>query len=213
MKFFYKCVRTAVKSVFGVLYRHRVYGQEHLAPGRALIAPNHASFYDPPIIAISCPEEVAFLARKSLFSKAVLGSIIRKLNAYPVSGTPQDLNSFKLVCQLLNENQKVVVFPEGMRSSSKELAPVKSGIGMLAMRCHSPIIPVYIHGSYDVWSRKRAFPKMSGRTACVFGSPVHWQDFSHLGKKESQEAIAAHVRNAIHALKAWYDNGAIGTPP
>jgi 1-acyl-sn-glycerol-3-phosphate acyltransferase len=212
MKLFYKCIRHSVKSIFSVLYRHKIYGQEYLPQGRALIAPNHASFYDPPIIAISCPEEIAFLARKSLFSKT-LGPFIRKLNAYPVTGTPQDLNSFKLVCWLLNENKKVVIFPEGLRTHTGELGQIKAGIGMLAMRCHSPIIPAYIHGTYNVWNRKRSFPKIFGKTACVFGSPILWENFNHLGKKESQEAIAEHLKNAIQNLKKWYDNGATGMPP
>jgi 1-acyl-sn-glycerol-3-phosphate acyltransferase len=212
MKLFYKCVRNSVKSIFSILYRHKIYGKEHLPPGRALIAPNHTSFYDPPIIAISCQEEIAFLARKSLFSKT-LGPLIRKLNAYPVTGTSQDLNSFKLICWLLNENKKVVIFPEGSRSQTGELGSIKSGIGMLAMRGHSPIIPAYIHGSYNVWNRTRCFPKIFGKTACVFGSPIHWEDFNHLGKKESQEAIAETLKHAIQNLKKWYDDGAVGTPP
>lgn len=212
MKLFYNCIRHSVRSIFAVLYRHKVYGQENLLPGRALIAPNHASFYDPPIIAISCPEEIAFLARKSLFS-GTLGPLIRKLNAYPVAGTSQDLNSFKLICWLLNEGKKVVIFPEGARTHSGELGPVKSGIGMLAMRCRSPIIPAYIHGTYTVWNRKKAFPKIFGKTACVFGTPILSENFAHLGKKESQEAIANHLKIAIKNLKNWYDNGAIGTPP
>jgi len=79
---------------------------------------------------------------------------------------------------------------------------------MLAMRCQAPIIPVYIHGCYDVWKRSQRFPKLTGKTACVFGSPIKPEQFSHLPKKEAQEAMGQSVKESIEALKLWYENSA-----
>ncbi|MBA3815885.1 MAG: 1-acyl-sn-glycerol-3-phosphate acyltransferase [Parachlamydiaceae bacterium] len=213
MKLFYGLVRGIFKGYFQLFHRHRIYGLEHFIEGRGIIAPNHTSFLDPPIICLSWPEEIAFLARKSLFDKFILGSLISRLNAYPVSGTQQDLASIKLICQLLGKNQKVVIFPEGIRSADGEITVVKSGIGMLALRCQSPVIPTYIAGSYAIWNRHRRFPKIWGKTACVFGSPIYIMQFSHLDKKAAKEAIAMHVKEAIVALKVWYEHGAQGLPP
>jgi 1-acyl-sn-glycerol-3-phosphate acyltransferase len=213
MNFFYWVTKSSFKAFFKVFYGHKIYGLEHFSKGRGIIAPNHTSFFDPPMIAASWPEDASFLARKSLFSWPIFGSMIRRLNSYPVNGTTQDLGSIKLVCRLLSENKKVVIFSEGMRSTDGKLSPIKSGIGMLAIRCQSPIIPVYIFGCYDIWNRDRRFPKLTGKTACVFGSPIDWQKFSHLTKKEAQEAIAASVKEAIEKLKIWYEKGAQGSPP
>jgi 1-acyl-sn-glycerol-3-phosphate acyltransferase len=198
---------------FKLFYGHKVYGLEHFFKGRAIIAPNHTSFFDPPMIAGSWPEETFFLARKSLFSSRFFGPMITRLNSYPVSGTTQDISSIKLICKLLSEDKKVVIFPEGIRSHDGSLGPIKSGIGMLSQRCHARIIPTYISGCYEIWNRYHKLPKMKGKTACVFGSPIDPSQFNHLEKKEAQEKIAEHVREAIQKLKVWYESGAQGCPP
>jgi 1-acyl-sn-glycerol-3-phosphate acyltransferase len=213
MKPFYRLTRFIFKAYFHIFYRHEVYGVSHILPGKAIIAPNHTSFLDPPLIAISSPEEVFFLARKSLFSPPFFRSIISQLNAFPVTGTAQDLGSIKLICRLLNDNKKIVIFPEGVRSSNGNLTPIKSGIGMLALRCKAPIIPVYIRGCYEIWNRTQRFPKLWGKTTCVFGSPIDSLQYSNLEKKQAQEALATHVKDSIEALKQWYENGAQGETP
>jgi len=189
---------------FRVFYSLRVYGVDNITRGGAIIAPNHASFFDPPIICAAWPEETHYLARKSLFDKPLLRGLISRLNAHPVTGTAQDLNSIKVICELLNQHQKVVIFPEGERSDDGELTEIKTGIAMLAMRCHCPIIPAYIHGTYDVWPKQRRWPKLRGKIACVFGKPIFPDEFSSLTKKEAQIALAARVFDDIQALKHWY---------
>lgn len=213
MKPLYGGIRALCKAYFYLFFSHKVYGLEHFVKGRAILAPNHTSFFDPPIVGISWPEEIAFLARSSLFSSKIFGAFISSLNAYPVGDTTQDLASLKLICRLLAEDKKVVIFPEGIRSYDGNLHPIKPGIGMLAMRSQSPIIPVYIHGGYDVWNRYRRFPKFFGKTACVFGTPIDWRDYSVLEKKSAQEAIATKVKESITGLKSWYEKGAVDSPP
>ena len=213
MKLLYRLVCIKTKLLCKILYKHKVYGQEHICSGRAIIAPNHTSFLDPPLIAVSWPKEVSFLAKKSLFSVPLLGSVISHLNAYPITGTTQDLSSIKMICQLLNEDRQVVIFPTGVRSIDGTLGHVKGGIGMLAMRCHAPIIPVYIHGCYQIWNRFRSFPKFRGKTVCIIGSPINCEEFKHLDKKAAQEAVGNRVKAALEDLKSWYENGAEGSPP
>lgn len=213
MKFFYRSVKSFFNLFFKLFYHHKVYGLEHFIQGKGILASNHTSFFDPPIIAASWPEEISFLARNTLFSHPIFGHMISKLNAYPVTGTTQDLSSIKLVCHLLSENKKMAIFPEGIRSSNGELGPIKSGIGMLALRCQAPIIPVYISGAYTIWNRFQKYPKFSGKMACIFGSAIDWQTFNHFGKKEAQEALSLSVGQAIEQLKIWYETGAVGSPP
>ncbi len=213
MKLFYRISRTFVKGLVLLFYRHRVYGVEHLIPGAAILAPNHASYLDPPLVGISAPEEIAYLARKDLFDYRILAFLFRFYNTFPIEGTTHDLASFKLVYQLLKDNYKVVIFPEGERSEDGHLAALKAGIGMLAMRARCPIIPVYIHGTYEIWKRDLNFPKLRGRTAVVFGSPIDCTKFDHLPKKVAHEAISEIVYESIERLRLWYKNGAHGTPP
>jgi 1-acyl-sn-glycerol-3-phosphate acyltransferase len=209
----YRCVLFSVWLFFKVFYRHRVYGYEHFYPGAAVIAANHTSFFDPPIVSLSWPQEVHFLARDSLFKNPLFGRFIRALNSHPVSGDGGDAVVFRTVVKLLNEGKKIILFPEGTRSERDELGQIKPGIALLISRTNSAIIPAYIHGAYQIWNRHRSFPKLWGKTACVFGSPILWESYAHLEKKEAQIAIAEKFRESILALRRWYENGAIGTPP
>lgn len=201
------------KVIFYLFYHLRIYGIQHPHKGRALIAPNHASFLDPPLIASAWPEETHYLARASLFRSSLSHWIMTHLNAHPVNGSAQDLASFKTICQLLNEERKVVIFPEGTRSEDKELKPIKQGIAMLALRAKAPIIPVYIEGTLDIWPPSRKWPKCFGRTACVFGTPIPIESYLQLDKKTAQESLTLHVQQSIENLRTWFEQGACGDPP
>jgi cytidylate kinase len=209
----YRFVICSVKLFFKLFYRHKVYGLEHFFPGGALISSNHTSFYDPPILAISWPEEVHFLARETLFKHPLFGRFIYAINARPVKGTAKDIVVFKTICNLLSEDKKIIIFPEGTRSYENTLGEVKPGISFFVCRTQKAIVPAYIDGAYEVWNRKRKFPKLFGKTACVFGSPILSTDFDHLDKKETEQAIAIALQQKIQALRQWFNDGAQGTPP
>ncbi len=213
MKILYSLTCHITRIFVRLFYGHKIYGQEHICSKRAIIAPSHTSFLDPPLIAASWPTEVFFLAKKKLFSNPIFGPLIRRLNAYPVTGTAEDVASIKLICQLLKNDHQVVIFPSGIRSFDNTIGEIKPGVAMLALRCQAPIIPVYIDGCFDIWNRTRTFPKLKGKTACVIGSPIECQPFLLMEKKSGQLAMSEKVGEALEALKAWYDNGAIGSPP
>ena len=213
MTLFYKVGRFFFYGLFRFLYRHEIYGQENLPKGAAIIAPNHQSYYDPPLIGVSCPGEIFYLARESLFRRPILGRLIRQLNAYPISGRSSDRSSIKVIDTLLANQKKVVIFPEGIRSITDNLLQIKPGIALLAFRSHAPIVPVYIHGTLDLWPRDKTFPKLWGKTACVFGPPLYPDQFKHLEKKEAQLALANALKEKIAQLRNWYLQGAKGPIP
>lgn len=196
-----------------IFYRLKVYGLEHYYPRGAIIAANHTSFLDPPIVSVSWPEVVHFLARKSLFRSKWFGGLIRRVNTHPISGASGDVQVLKMITSLIEEGDKVVLFPEGTRSENGEFQPLKPGIGMLVARSKSAIIPVYIHGAYEVWGRKRMFPRPYGKVRCVFGSVITWDSVAALDKKEAQLLITKKLEDAWRNLKAWLEAGAIGIPP
>lgn len=201
----YKVVLFLTFWFFKIVYRHKIYGAENFYPGAAFLAANHVSFYDPPLLSISTPYEVHFLARKTLFDVPLFSSLIRKLNAHPVSGKAQDVTVFKTLLRLMKQGKKVIIFPEGTRSKTGELQPIKSGISLLISRTEAAVIPAYLHGTFAVWPPHHKLPRL-GKTACVFGKPLH---LSHL----SPEETASQIENSIRALKSWYENGAKGPIP
>ncbi len=213
MKFLYRIVIFLAWVFCKLFYRHKVYGLEHYYPRGAILAANHASFLDPPLVSISWPEEVHFLARGTLFKNKLFGKFISALNAHPVSGGASDVGVLKTIFGLLKDGKKVILFPEGTRSIDGDLQPIKPGIGLILERSRSAVIPVYIQGASKVWGRRHKLPKLWGKTICVFGSPIRWESFEHLESKKAKEAVAQELAASLEALKHWLRSGARGIPP
>ena len=211
MKLFYLIVYSTVRFFFKCCFRLRIYGLEHFRLGPAVIAANHSSYYDPPVLSISCPEEVHFLARGSLFKMPIFGRLIRALNSHPVERGVSDTQTFKTILALLGDGKKVILFPEGQRSLTGELLPLERGLSFLVYKAQCRVIPAYIHGTFDAWPRGRKFPKLFGKLVVVFGSPIEWEEGAD--KKAAQERIAVQTERSIRKLKEWLDRGGKGNPP
>ncbi len=211
--FLYKLILFFVFWFFKLVYRNKIYGADHFYSGPAILAANHTSFYDPPLLAVSTPYEVHFLARKTLFTPFLFGGLIRRLNAHPVSGRAQDVTVFKTVVRLMKEGKKMIIFPEGTRSRNGHLQAIKPGVALLVARTGAAVIPVYLHGTFAIWPEHQKFPKLWGKTACVFGSPLHFSIDSSQDVRLQQAEISERIRSSIAELKDWYDRGAEGVPP
>jgi 1-acyl-sn-glycerol-3-phosphate acyltransferase len=205
MNVLYNLVYFSFKFLFRCFYHHKIYGLEHFPNGPAVIASNHNSYLDPLLLGTSCPEEVYYFAKATLFDNPFLKYFITRLNAYPVKGSSNDLASFKLISSFLKSQNKVIIFPEGLRSVDGQLSEFKHGIAMLAFRANCPIMPVYIHGTYEAWNRSNRFPKLKGNTACVFGEPIDIEAYKHLSKKEAQERMTQDVKDSVENLRQWYE--------
>ncbi len=213
MKPFYRIAHFFTRCYFKLCFRLRIYGLEHFRRGAALIVSNHVSFFDPPLLAISCPEEVHTLARGSLFRVPILGRLITALNSHPIEKGASDVHIFKLMLQFLEQGRKLIIFPEGQRAFDGRLQPLERGMAFLVQKAKCRIIPTYIHGAFEAWPRTRKFPKLFGKIVVVFGSPLEWEEFEHFEKKEAQEKITRRTEEAILGLKTWLEKGAIGIPP
>lgn len=213
MKLFYCFIYSLARFFFKTFYGLKIYGLKHFKKGSGIIAANHVSNFDPPVLSISCPEEVHFLGKESLFRIPVLSWIIRKLNTHPVAGAAADLATLKRMVQILNEGHKLIVFPEGSRSFNGDLQPHERGVAFLSQNAKCPIFPAYLKGTFEAWPRQKKLPKFHGKIACVFGSPIYPHEYEGLSKKEAQEFIRKRCETAIANLKNWFEQGAVGDPP
>lgn len=202
MKWPYWLVYTCARLFFRLFFRLRVEGLEYFRPGPGIIAANHVSLYDPEVVSISCPEEVHFLAKESLFRIPLLGRLIRVLNAHPVSRDASDAATFRLILRLIQSGKKVILFPEGSRSDDGAIQPLEKGLSFLVQKAKCPIYPTYVAGAFEAWPRSRKFPKLRGRMICAFGPPIEWNEFEGMDKKKAMEAINARTHEALCTLKA-----------
>ncbi len=213
MKASYWLVYTLARFFFKLFFRLKIYGLKHFRPGAGLIVANHSSFYDPPVLSISCPEEVHFLAKESLFRIPLLGRLIHTLNTHPISKDTSDMAVFKKIVELLQKKNKVILFPEGKRSPDGQIQPFQRGLGFLAVKAKCSVFPAYLHGVFEAWPISSKFPRPWGKITCVFGSPIEWDEFEDLPKKEAEQRLMEKSFQSIENLRRWYESGAIGDPP
>jgi len=212
-KWIYGAIYWIARCFFRCFFRLKIYGVGHLRPGHGIIASNHASHFDPPVLSISCPEEVHSLAKESLFEIPLLGRLIRLLNSHPVSRTGTDAATFRAVIRLLQEGKKVLLFPEGTRSNDGTLKPLERGLSFIVQKGRCPIFPAYIDGTFSAWPPFRKCPKLFGNIRVAFGSPIEWGEFDGMEKREAERLITERTYQAFVDLKNWLDRGAHGSPP
>lgn len=213
MKFPYWLVYSLARGFFKLFFDLRIYGEKHIRPGSGLLIANHTSFYDPPILSVSCTEEVHFLARDSLFHIPLLGRLIKTLNTHPVARESTDMNVLRQMIRLLNEGNKLIIFPEGTRSKNGTMKPFKAGFSFLAKKAKATVYPAYIDGAYRAWPSKKKFPRLFGKVTCVFGSAIEWEEFEELPRDEAEKRLTERCVKTIDDLKKWLEQGAQGIPP
>lgn len=188
---------SAFRSLFGM----RVIGAEKLVTeGAVLVASNHQSFLDPPLIGNLYTTELWYLARKTLFRD--FGAwLYPRWNAIPVDQDRPDMGSLKTVIKLLKQGEKVLVFPEGERTLDGNLGEVQPGIGLIAVKSGAVIQPVRIRGA------REALPRGSGkirfsRISVTVGDPIQLteEEIKSSHGKEGYQKISKRIMDAIAAL-------------
>ena len=193
--------------LFGAAYRGlfglRIIGREKLiTAGPVLVASNHQSYIDPPLIGNLYDDEMAYLARKTLFKPGFFEWLYNQWNAIPVDQDRPDMASLKTIIRRLKGGERVLLFPEGSRSFDGEIGKAASGIGLVAVKAGVPIQPVRIFGANKVLARGSSKIRLA-RITVVVGDPIYLkpEELKSLSNKEGYEKVTDRIMNAIKALK------------
>jgi len=175
----------------------KVYGLEHIpAKGSAIIVSNHASYFDPPLLASGMGRPVAFMAKEELFQVPLLSSIIRLYGAYPVKRGSGDRGAIRAALTALEEGWLVGVFLEGTRTPDARIYSPKLGAAMIAAKAQVLLIPVSLWGTEQILPSGSAFPRPVPITVRI-GEPIAPPQ---MVKKESLEAVTHTCQTVIHDL-------------
>lgn len=128
--------------------------------GPVLVLANHQSMFDPVLVGYSSRRYLSFLARANLFDIPVLATLIRWLNAIPIDRT-MGKDGIQAVIESLSRGRAVLMFPEGERTHTGDVQPLKAGVALLIKRVTCPIVPVGIAGCFAAWNRFMKWPRMS----------------------------------------------------
>lgn len=201
---FYRFAWLFVRFILTVFFRLKVEGAKHVPrEGGVILASNHCSLLDPPAVAVSTRRELNFMAKRELFAGRLLGGLISRLHAFPVSrGFGRD--AIRTALDILGRGQALLVFPEGTRSKDGRLGPVKGGLGMLAMAADKPIVPVYICGTRRL---RRSFLGLD-RIRVTFGKALlPPPEYGGEDRKALYCRISSEVMERIAQMKAAQERG------
>jgi len=160
MKLIYRLAWRLSRVVFAVYFRWRVYHPERVPLcGPVILAANHASFVDPPLVGSGLKREINYLARESLFRFPVVGAILRAVNSVPVDRDGGGAAGLKAILGRLLAGGGIILFPEGTRTSDGQLQPARSGIGLAVIKSDAPVVPVRVFGTFEAYGRQMRFPR------------------------------------------------------
>ena len=198
----YKLVALIIRTIFFLNGGIEATGMENIPKEGVILASNHISYLDPPIIGSLTPRRCNFMAKKGLFEVPILGWMI-KLAAFPVDREKPRASTIKEAVKRIRNGHIVVVFPEGQRNDTGELLEAKPGIGMVAAMSKAPIVPVYISGADRALTPGAKWLKRA-KIKVVFGKPIYYTSTKESGERsgsDRREEISAMIMDAIRELK------------
>lgn len=197
-QFFYTIVRWGLNIIFLGMYRLHVEGREHIpSEGAVIIAPNHKSYFDPPLVGVAIKKRVVhYMAKEELFRNPFFGWILRQFGTFPVKRGSVDRTAVRQAVKELKNGNALGIFPEGTRIKRSGLGRFHSGMASLALMTGTPVIPVAIVGSADM-------PYKKGPLAVLIGMPI--QVKKQKAGSEEVEALNEAVKKEIQKLTDEYE--------
>ena len=171
--FVYGVLWVLTRVIGWVFFRYRAEGQ--IPPtGGVLVAANHASYLDIPLLGCGMRRRAWYIGRNDLFPIPVLDRILESLGWIPLRPGRLDREAFNKAISLIQAGKVVVIFPEGGRTHDGSLRPPKAGIGVIVSQTGCPVVPAYIEGTFDALPTGARWPRWH-RVRVRFGSPLHFE--------------------------------------
>ncbi len=176
----WRLIRAVVRVIVAIMLDVHTVGRQNVPEtGPLIIASNHLSWADVPLIPAFLKRRVVYMAKEETFMGKG-GWFVRFLGAFPVKRGEADRQSLRTAEQQLKAGRILSIFPEGTRSKLHTLGQAHAGLGMIALRSGAPVLPVAIYGS------EKSFTQFRPRITIIFGEPMI---LTPKGKKVTREDI------------------------
>ncbi len=172
MHWLYYVGRFLIRVILLLLSSRRVKGQENV-PKQCplLIVCNHLHVVDAPIIAVSIPLKMVFMAKEELFRHWFSRFFVQNFGTFPVRRRGVDREALRQAERWLKQSVPLVMFPEGKRSSTIQMQPAFPGSALIASHLGVPILPVSIIGTEKL--RERLWWLRRPRITVNIGKPFY----------------------------------------
>ncbi|MBE9116449.1 1-acyl-sn-glycerol-3-phosphate acyltransferase [Lusitaniella coriacea LEGE 07157] len=191
---------SVVSPMLHTYFRGRIYGAQNVPQeGALVVAINHASYFDPPIVSNCVGRPVAFMAKEELFEIPLFNQGIRLYGAYPVKRSAADRSAIRSAIAALQEGWAAGIFLTGTRSPDAKITDPKLGAAMIAAKTQSPLLPVSLWGTEEILVKGSSIPRPVPITVRI-GEPIAPP---HSTKREELEAVTqncAAIINQMHDL-------------
>jgi 1-acyl-sn-glycerol-3-phosphate acyltransferase len=214
-----------VWTVFTLGFSLRTQGHQHVPRrGPVLFLANHESFLDPLAVGLAVRRQTRYLARKTLFRNRTFGAFLRSVGCVPVDQEGVAKEGLKVSLELLQAGQALLVFPEGGRTFTGEMAPFKPGVLLLMKKASVPIVPVGVAGAYEAYPRGQLLPHLAplfwpatGNSLAVsVGEPLPPERFVGMQREEILkllfDQVKAQVERADRLCRDKKATGSSGEP-
>src|SRR3954469_13720217 len=212
MNFVYFLGWTIFRLLYATYFRWRVCNPERVPlSGPVILASNHASFLDPPLVGAGIHRAINYLARDTLFRFPGIGWLLRKWNSVPVDRDGGGAAGLKAILDRLLAGGAIILFPEGTRTRDGKLQPARSGIGLTVIKSTAAVVPVRVFGTYEAYGRHHKIPRPHG-VAVKYGRPMYFEKLRTEAKtctkprlKQIYQEIADEIMAAIGKLEPYED--------
>lgn len=172
----YEGVVTLARLLFLVCARVRVRNYGSPSRGPFILAANHISHFDPPLLSAFGPRRIDWIAVRELFSLRFFHWFFTTLAVIPVDRSGADRTALRTAVKRLQAGRVVGIFPEGgIRDGDRSLvngAPMRPGVAVLCAMSGAPIVPVVILGSDRLYQKKNWLPWRRAPVWIGLGAPI-----------------------------------------
>lgn len=177
-------------------YKMTVLNPENIPPqkGGFIVASNHLTYSDPPVIAAVFKGRFSFMAKSELFKNKLFAWLITRCGAFPVVRGAKDGEAIERAVNDIEKNRIFVIFPEGTRSKDGVIARAKSGVALIAGKANAPVVPVCI--MYGASGKKRDCTVAVGET--ISPEEIAIEDITD---RKRIKAVASLITDNICALQ------------
>ena len=190
------------RTIYATYFHWRVFNAERVPlKGPLILASNHASFLDPPLVGSGIHRGINYLARDTLFRYPGVGWLLRKWNSVPVDRDGGGAAGLKAILDRLLAGGAIILFPEGTRTRDGKLQPARSGIGLTVIKSDAAVVPARVFGTFEAYGRHLKFPRPHG-IAVKYGRPMYFAKLRSEAKtcsKPRLKQIYQEVANEIMA--------------
>jgi len=169
-----------------------------LPDGPVIVAANHESFIDPPVLQVAVgARRLRFMMIEDFYYTRLLNRFCNAMRCVAVKTDSTNKTSINLALEVLDAGMPVAIFPQGARMAPGDLSGASKGVAFLARRAKVPVVPVRIRGAAKVLPRGAWFPRPRRITVHI-GEPIDFRPRE--GESLNLDGIKDRIMSAIENL-------------